>query len=743
MDRYARIIVDIAHTNVDRIFEYRIPKGMELCEGVRVHAPFASRVIEGLVLGFTNEPECRLDKIKDIIDIIDNEPIVTTEQVKLAELVRREYRTTLAFALRLMYPAAMRGGRISERSVRMISLKKDADTESLIASCYSKKGTIKAKNKLNALELLKEGEQKSADLDSGVVRKLIDEGAAEEFFVEEYRSPYKPLKGEVKKDVEFTHAQKNAIDIITQRAASGEKHTILLHGVTGSGKTQVYIESIRKVLAMGKTALVLVPEISLTPQLFSVFYAHFGERIAVFHSGLSAGERYDEWRRIMGGEVSIVVGARSSVFMPLKNIGLIIIDEEHEQSYRADNHPPYHAADIARWRTALNSCVLVLASATPRIESYARAKIGMYELVEMPERVRGLGMPEMSVVDMRNEILMGNERTISGPLFKEMKRTLDKGEQIMLFLNRRGFAASVQCVKCGNTVMCGECDIPLKLHKYKGRDVLMCHYCGRIYEYEKVCRACGSRFIRQVGSGTQKVEQEIAELLPYAKVLRMDFDTTRKKDAHREIYESFKAGEADILIGTQMIARGLDFDNVTLAAVVNADTMLSGGDYRSEEKTFSMIEQVGGRAGRKKPGKVMIQTYDPSNYAIRYAMEHDYEGMYEKEMFERRRLIKPPFSTIYRFVFTGKNQARTEQVCLEAESDIKPLIKDIENDILLFIAKSAPVDKLDGQYRYHILLRVIKNDKTRNLKSVLYDVWEKHNKKGINVSLEIDPFDIN
>lgn len=743
MDKFAKIIVDITHTNVDKIFEYKVPDKMETSIGVRVHVPFASRIIEGIILGYTDFPECRVDKIKQIIDIIDKRPIVTAEQIKLAELIRREYRTTLAFALRLMYPANMRGGRIKEHNVRMVKLRRGADVTGLIASCYSKKGEVKAKNKLAVLEKLQQGECRAADLPSATVKKLIDEEVAEEFFVEEYRSPYAPLKGMTSGKIEFTAAQKNAIDVITDRVRSNEKHTILLHGVTGSGKTQVYIESIKNTISMGKTALVLVPEISLTPQLFSVFYSYFGEKIAVFHSGLSAGEKYDEWRRIIRGEVDIVVGARSAVFMPLKNIGVIIIDEEHEQSYRADNHPPYHAADIARWRSVLNNSTLVLASATPRIESYARAQIGMYELVKMPERVRGLRMPQMQVVDMRNEILLGNERTISGPLYKEIRNTLNKGEQVMLFLNRRGFAASVQCVKCGNTVMCSECDIPLKLHKYKGRDALMCHYCGRIFEYDKICRSCGSRFIRQVGSGTQKVERELSELIPEAKVLRMDFDTTRKKDSHREIYEKFKAGEADVLIGTQMIARGLDFDNVTLAAVVNADTMLAGADYRSEEKTFSMIEQVGGRAGRKKPGKVIIQTYDPSNYAIKYAVQHDYEGMFEREMAERRRLAKPPFSTIYRFVFMGKNESKVEEICNAANSDIKPLINNMENDILLFIAKAAPVDKLDGKFRYHILLRVIKNEKTKGLKSALYDVWERYSKKGINVSLEIDPFDIN
>ncbi len=743
MSIYAKVIVDIANTNVDRIFEYRVPDGINVFIGGRVRVPFRSSLIEGCVLGLTKKPDYDISKIKDIVELIDEEPILTEEQVKLAQLIKSEYRTTLAFALRLMYPAAMRGQRVKEKKIMMAALNQDADVEALKRQCYAKNGALKAKNRLRTIETLEKGEAPLSILDRAAVKKLIEMGAASEFLKEEHRTPYLGLKEPKRKEFALNDEQKNAVDRITKRVEEGEKQTILLHGVTGSGKTAVYIESIKRTLEMGKTALVLVPEISLTPQLYSILYSYFKDDIAVFHSGLSDGEKYDEWRRILNGEARIVVGARSAVFMPLKDLGLIIIDEEHEPSYRADNHPPYHAADIARWRSALNSCVLVLASATPRVESYARADIGMYELISMPHRVRGLNMPEMCVVDMRNEILLGNERTISGKLYKEMKNTLDSANQVMLFLNRRGYAASVQCLKCGAVEMCENCDIPLKLHRQNGKDVLMCHYCGRIYAFQGRCKACGSRFVRTVGSGTQKVEDEINELFPDARILRMDFDTTRKKDSHRRIYECFKDGGADILIGTQMIARGLDFDGVTLAAIINADTMLTYGDYRAEERTFSMIEQVGGRAGRKKPGKVIIQTYDPSNYAIQFALNHDYIGMFHKEMEERRRLIKPPFSTIYRFVFTSKSESMAQALCLEVQKRVNALINGVKNDILLFVAKPAPIDKLDGQSRYHIVLKVIKNSSTKFLRASLYDIWEKIKKRGVTVLLDVDPFDIN
>lgn len=743
MEKYAKIIVDVAHSNVDKIFEYRMPENLHAKVGARVKVPFGSKVIEGCVLGYEDEPDYDRAKIKNVKEVIDKDAIITPEQIKLAELMVREYRTTMAFALRLMYPAMMRGQRVDKKTHAVISLDKEADVAALKAECYSKTGEVKAKNKLLTIERLEKGSAPLSELDHSTVKKLVERGFAKKEEREVKRTPYKLLKGVEKKEISYTEDQKNAIDVICRRIDENKKKTILLHGVTGSGKTEVYISAIRHALSENKRALVLVPEISLTPQLYSVFYANFGSDIAVMHSGLSAGEKYDEWRRIISGEAKIVIGARSAVFMPVKDLGIIIIDEEHEQSYRADNHPAYHAADIARWRSALNSCVLVLSSATPRIESFARAQIGMYELVSMPNRVRGLGMPEISVCDMRNEILKGNDGPISGMLYDELSGVLKRKEQAMLFLNRRGLASSVQCVKCGTVMMCSECDIPLKLHKKNGNNVLMCHYCGRIYSFSYVCKNCGSRFIRTVGCGTQRVEEELNKLFPQARVLRMDFDSTRKKDAHREIYESFKDGGADVLIGTQMIARGLDFDNVTLAAVINADTMLASGDFRREEKTFSMIEQVGGRAGRKKPGRVIIQTYEPSHYAIKFAAQHDYLGLYNREIEERKRQLQPPFSTLYRFLFSSKDYNKAKTLCGEASESINALLKDVKNDILLNVAKPAPIDKLDGKSRFHIVIRVIKNEKTAFLKSAMYDVWEKYNKSGADVFLDIDPSDIN
>ena len=741
MEKYAEVIVDIANSNVDRVFDYRIPDAMAAERGCRVRVPFNRKITEGCIIRIKDSTDCPADKLRDIESLMDDGPIITEEQLQLAEYVRKEYRTTLAFALRFMFPAHMRGQRIHDRMMRMAALSEDADIDALKRGCYTKDGSkVKAKNKLAVLERLVEGAAPLRVLDHGAVKSLAEGGHVTVYDVDDFRIPYRTVLPE-KHTVALTEAQQLAVDTISARMEEGKKKTILLHGVTGSGKTEVYIRAIDRALSMGKGVIVLVPEISLTPQLFAQFAACFPDKVAVFHSGLSAGERYDEWRRVRSGDAQIVLGARSATFMPVENLGLIIIDEEHEQSYKADNHPPYHAADIARMRSSLTESVLVLASATPRIESYMKAKLGIYELVSMPERVRGLMLPEMQIVDMRSEILRGNKSVISGALYNALKETLEKGEQALLFLNRRGFSASVQCTACGHVQMCTHCDVPLKYHKTQ--NAMMCHYCGRSFAFSKVCPACGKPFVKMVGVGTELVEQQVKELFPEARVLRMDFDTTRAKDAHQNIYTAFKNHEADILIGTQMIARGLDFDDVTLAAVISADTMLSYGDFRAEERTFSMIEQVGGRAGRKKKGRVIVQTYNPQHYAIRYAAEHDYCGMYEREISERRVSGKPPYSQLFRMLFAHESEQKTKQACREMEAEIRELALQYEEDVLLFVAKPAPMVRLDGRTRYHILLKVIRNKRTKDIKQKLYDIWEKHTGKGVQISFDVDPNDVN
>ena len=461
----------------------------------------------------------------------------------------------------------------------------------------------------------------------------------------------------------------------------------------------------------------------------------------MFHSGLSDGEKYDEWRRVKSGQARIVMGARSAVFLPLENLGLIIIDEEHETSYKAENHPPYHAAEIARMRSHLSGATLVLASATPLVEDYMKAKLGIYDLVRMPERVRGLLLPSMQIVDMKKEFLRGNRSLLSGPLYRAMEETLARGEQALVFLNRRGYASSVVCPTCGHVRMCAHCDVPLKYHKAENR--LVCHYCGRSLPFSKTCPECGEPFSKLAGTGTEQAEEQIRKFFPGARTLRMDFDTTRKKDAHQQIYHAFKNHEADILIGTQMIARGLDFDDVTLAAVIAADVLLTSGDYRAEERTFSMIEQVGGRAGRKKPGRVIVQTYNPEHYAIQFAARHDYEGFYNQEIVFRKAAMKPPFSRVFRLVFTGKNAEKVEKVCRETENCLKDMLNPYKSAIILFIAKEAPVAKLDGNFRWHILLKVSHTKQTAEIQQAVFAAWERMRNKGVTIGFDVDPYDVN
>lgn len=739
--KYAEIIVDIAHSNVDKIFDYALPEGMKVLPGCRVEVPFGSMRVEGFVLSLKEDTGWDREKIRPVLRVIDGEPIFTEEQRKLAAYMVAQYHTTLAFALRLMFPAKMRGERIREKTVRVIFLKDAARAEKEIAACYTKEGNVRAKNRLHTLQELKKGECPAAVLDGPSVRYLLKEGVAGEKQAEALRRPYEDVKPAPREEIQLSGQQRAAVESIVARVREKKRKTVLLHGVTGSGKTEVYIECVRQTLALSRTALILVPEISLAPQLFSEFTRHFGDQIAVFHSGLSDGEKYDEWRRVRSGQARIVMGARSAVFMPLENLGLIIIDEEHETSYKAENHPPYHAAEIARMRSHLSGATLVLASATPLVEDYMKARLGIYDLVRMPERVRGLLLPSMQIVDMKKEFLRGNRSLLSGSLYRAMEETLARGEQALVFLNRRGYASSVVCPTCGHVRMCAHCDVPLKYHK--GENRLVCHYCGRSLPFSKTCPECGEPFSKLAGTGTEQAEEQIRKFFPGARTLRMDFDTTRKKDAHQQIYHAFKNHEADILIGTQMIARGLDFDDVTLAAVIAADGLLTSGDYRAEERTFSMIEQVGGRAGRKKPGRVIVQTYNPEHYAIQFAARHDYEGFYNQEIVFRKAAMKPPFSRVFRLVFTGKNEEKVEKVCRETENCLKDMLNPYKSAIILFIAKEAPVAKLDGNFRWHILLKVSHTKQTAEIQQAVFAAWERMRNKGVTIGFDVDPYDVN
>ncbi len=735
-----QVIVDIAHSNVDKIFDYRLPPGLTAGVGCRVKIPFGRTETEGIVLSHKTETEIAEDRLKDVIRCLDDRPVVNREQILLAQYVCARYRTTMAFALRLMFPAKIRGGRIHKKKIRMARVTDAALAAQARAGCFTKEGVVRAKNRLHTLDRLLEGPCPTALLDAASVRALAQKDILEVYFETSYRRPYEELCAP-EKDITPTDEQVHAIRAISAAIDAGKNRTFLLHGVTSSGKTEVYIACVKRALSLGKTAIVLVPEISITPQALGEFARHFGEEIAVFHSGLSDGERFDEWRRVRDKKARIVLGARSAVFSPLENIGVIILDEEQAETYKAENHPAYHAAEIANMRCKMTGAALVLASATPLIEDYVKAELGIYHLLEMPHRVGNIPLPDIRVVDMKKEYMRGNRGPISGLLHEEIKKMLANGEQSLIFLNRRGYASSLVCPSCGHVRMCTHCDVPLKYHKNENR--LLCHYCGRSFPLEETCPECGGKLLKFAGTGTEKIEEQIRSLFPGARVLRMDFDTTRRKNAHAEIYEAFRDHKADILIGTQMISRGLDFSNVGLAAIISADSLLYAGDYRQEERTFAMIEQVGGRAGRVRKGTVVVQTFNPENYAVRFAAAHDYKGFYRQEVAFRKASCKPPFGRFFRMVFTHADEARAQKACAQARIMLEPLLQPYASDILLFAAKPAPVARLEGKARYHILLKVRTSRTTAQIRDHVWDVWDAVRKKGVLVSVDTDPYNMN
>lgn len=737
---FASVIVDIVNSNVDRVFEYRVPDGMKLSAGYRVKVPFGkgNAMREGYVLHLSEQCQYGGERVKDIYSVISDFPALTEGQIKLAYLMQKYYHTTLATSLRLMFPAEMRGGRISDKYEReIVFLLSEQEYEQAAASFVAASGHVKAPKQLETLRAMREHKRMDARAleamlpGSAAARDaLVKKGFLKIEKINAFRNPKKASKEE--EEFVLSEDQQNAVSTIT--AGRGK---YLLHGVTGSGKTEVYIKVVKDCLAKGESAIVLVPEISLTPQLLAMFERRIGEHIAVYHSTLSAGERYDEWKRMVHGSARVVIGARSAIFAPLKNIGVIIIDEEHETSYKSDIHPKYTAHEIARMRANIEGATLVLASATPSVESYIKAKNGIYKLVVMPNRLFDLKLPEVNIVDMREEIVRGNRTIFSGLLYNEMKRALADNRQIMLFLNRRGYSTFVMCRGCGYVEYCDKCEVSMTYHASSSS--LVCHYCGRKRSLRNVCPACGKPYLKQFGIGTQQVEEQVKKHFPEANVLRMDLDTTRSKDAHLKIYEQFKKRKADILIGTQMIAKGLDFENVSLVGVVSADSSLHIPDYRSPEKTFQLLEQVSGRAGRKDPGKVVVQTYCPEHYAVEYARTHDYEGFFDKEMSVRRLAMLPPYSVFFRIVFAGRDEDAAHKACVEYARGLKQQYADIMEHVLLFDISEAPVKKIQGKSRWQLLIKVQNDDKLSAFRKKLYEYSDAKTYANCVFGMEINP----
>ncbi|MHB1315642.1 MAG: replication restart helicase PriA [Christensenellales bacterium] len=735
----ANVILDISHSNVDKTFDYDTA-GLDIKAGHRVLVPFGkgNRPVEGFVVE-TGKQNYSGD-LKAVLKLLDPYPALLPQQLVLARWMQEKYGCLLCEALRLMIPAQMRGARVKDKTrliVRslisgqnmdeMEQALKNAPLQRQIMSMLSQAGNISQKDLCelipNAQSAIKSLVRKGfAVLDTAVVR----------------RNPYKRIGQLIEETIVPTAKQDICIQEIN-KATDQDGGVFLLYGVTASGKTEVYLHCISHCVERGKNAIMLVPEISLTPQTVQSFRRRFGDNVAVLHSQLSVGERYDEWKRIREGAVKVVVGARSAVFAPVGNLGLVIIDEEQEQAYRSETHPRYEAAEVANFLCAQQHAALVLGSATPDVETYYKAQQGEYRLLTLPNRIQNRPLPEITVVDMRQELLHGNRTIFSGVLYREMKHCLEANEQMILFVNRRGYSTFVMCRGCGYVFECKNCDISLNYHKVTNS--MRCHYCNAQEPVPDKCPSCGKPYIKYFGVATQQVEEQAKSLFPGAEIVRMDFDTTRTKDAHAELFLRFQRKEAQILIGTQMVAKGLDFPDVTLVGVIAADSSLHLPDYRSEERTFGLLTQVAGRAGRDQlKGKVIIQTFSPNHPAIVFASRHDYEGYYQYAINHRETSLFPPFSCFIRLLFTGEEEAT--KLCAENIYDkldhyfIKYFGSSRGTELLSFSCSPAPVAHIEGKYRHHILIKL----RNRNEKLIsLLAAAAKQPLQDCRCTLEINP----
>lgn len=712
------VLVELSNKNIDRVFDYSVPDCFldKIKLGIRVKVPFGKMELEGFVVEVKDSSDI---EVKDILDVIDDEAILNSELLELGKKMQEDTLATLISCYQIMLPKALKaknGQVINKKFDTYYYLNKDivcygklsASQEKIINLCMEKEYVLR---------------KELVDISLSSLNTLIKKNILLEKKLEHYRLSYNE-KIEPKK--ELTNDQKSVVDEVL---ANTGYFPYLLFGVTGSGKTEVYMELIEDALNKGKTSIVLVPEISLTPQMVLRFQKRFGDNIAAIHSALSDGEKYDEWRRIVSGEAKIVIGARSAIFAPLNNIGMIIIDEEHSDSYKQDDsNPRYNAKDIALLRGKYHNCPVIMGSATPSLEVFARAKKGVFKLLELPNRINGKSLPHINIVDM-NEMISKTKGHFSPVLLEAISARLLKNEQIILLLNRRGYSSFVTCKNCGYTFKCPNCDITLTYHK--SSRTLRCHYCGYGTKVYDTCPECHEKSINDLGVGTEKVEEELNKLFPESRILRMDFDTTSRKGMHEKMIKAFKNHEYDILLGTQIVSKGLDFDNVTLVGVINADTSLNIPDFRSSETTFSLLAQVAGRAGRSdKEGEVIIQTFNPEHYAIQYTKKHDYLGFYNREMSIRRELKYPPYYYICYVKISGKDN----KYIYEESLKITKLFHNKLINMIILGPSPCTIFKLNNIYRYGIILKYKKDE---DLREVLNKVIE-HYKDNRNIKIDVN-----
>ncbi len=725
---YIDVLLELKNKHTDQTYTYIVPKNLvkQIAVGKRVKVPFNKRVLEGFILKINSRPKDDI-KVLEIIDIVDEEIVLNEELIKIGEFIRESTLCSMSSSIQVMLPKALKASiKTNINKKYQINLVLNMAYDKALSLCSSKK-------QKEIIDLISDGSalKKEASLISlSSVNTLLKKQIIREEEEEVYR--LKEINVLDKQKKVLNEEQLKVFKEITSNLGKFQKY--LLYGVTGSGKTEVYMQVIEEVIKNNQTAIVLVPEISLTPQFVFNFKARFGGNVALLHSGLSDGERFDEWRKIVREEAKIVVGARSAVFAPLKNLGIIIIDEEHSDSYKQENSPKYNAIDVAEFRAELNNIPVILGSATPTLEKMARAGKNIYKLLKLEKRVNNASLPNCIIVDMAEEIKKGNY-LFSERLMVEIESAISREEQIILLLNRRGFSTTITCGNCGFTYKCPNCDITLTYHKSK--DNLRCHYCGYTIFKKNKCPKC-QEDLNFYGYGTEKVEEEIKKLYPNLKVLRMDADTTNKKNGHEKIIEKFKNHEYDILVGTQMISKGLDFPLVSVVGIINADTTLNIPDFRSGEKTFALLYQAAGRAGRSNTvGNVVIQTFNKDNFVLKCAAEQNYEKFYNYEMNIRKKLKYPP----YYYLVSLKVMSKDYELCSkEAIKVVSYLRRNIDEKSLVLGPTTANVFKVNNVYRFGIIIKYRFDDKLVKVLNDLDKMFVLNNK--VNLEIDMSPLNI-
>lgn len=797
----ASVIVDVPTKQTDRAFDYLIPAQWSgtIQPGMRVIVPFGPRKIQGFVTSLKTQSE--FEKLREIIEPMDLEPVLNRELLDLGDWLTENTLCFKIFAYQVMLPAALKAKYEKKVKLAAGVVAADLSAplqtifennliidweESLKSGLVPALQKEAAKGKLEVIYIVKEKVKKKqrrfvrplvslAELTeaadqfpvkaekqkqvlryfvdhfeaiemrqlvselkttSATVKALVEKKLLIEYEMEVYRDPFEHRTFKRTKPLPLTDSQQNVIGPILNAIEAIRHEVFLLYGVTGSGKTEIYLQSIQEVIERGQEAIVLVPEISLTPQMVNRFKGRFGDLVAVLHSGLSAGEKYDEWRKIQRKEVKVVVGARSAIFAPFENLGIIIIDEEHETSYKQEEMPRYHARDVAVERAKTYNCPVVLGSATPSLESFARAQKKVYHLLSLPNRMNNQTLPSVEIIDMREELRNGNRSMFSRKLFEMLKDRIEKGQQTVLFLNKRGHSSFVMCRDCGYVMNCPNCDISLTYHRVN--EQMKCHYCGYESHVPKQCPECSSDYIRYFGTGTQKVEDELGKILPEARVIRMDVDTTGRKGSHERLLTDFQNGKADILLGTQMIAKGLDFPNITLVGVLSADTMLHLPDFRASEKTFQLLTQVSGRAGRHQlPGEVIIQTYTPEHYSVELAGTQDYDLFYQREMMIRKTHHYPPF---YYLSLITVSHEHLMTVVSATEKIVNYVRSQVTKDAVILGPAASPIPRINNRYRYQCLIKYKREPNLTKILKTILDQYQLDTKSGLMVSIDVNPF---